>query len=152
MERSLACVCPHSCWHSPWGRCHGSTNFKSQHPVAPSLKFSPEQIIFFFFYCFSQFSNRRALHLAPVFPHWRSERRFLPEHVPKGFVSSAVSCRQAPSHHPLLSSLSLPGSASSHHSPRAPAKSRVSRAKRPSRVPRAPRRASPAPCRAGRSS
>lgn len=49
MERSLACVCPHSRWHSPWGHCHGSTSFKSQHPVAPSLKFSPEQIIYFFF-------------------------------------------------------------------------------------------------------
>lgn len=60
------------------------------------------------------------------------------------------SCLQPSS--PPCAFLSLPGSASSLLSPRAPAKSRAYRAKRPSPAPRVPRRANPAPCRDGRSS
>lgn len=60
------------------------------------------------------------------------------------------SCLQPSS--PPCAFLSLPGSASSLLSPRAPAKSRAYRAKRPSLAPQVPRRANPAPCRDGRSS
>lgn len=59
---------------------------------------SPAQLIF---YCFSRFSNPgpRVLNLFSSVGAY-SERCFLPEQMPKGFVSSAACCRRAPSHHP----------------------------------------------------